>query len=137
MAQLKDTVVQGSLRATDSLLSETGEFKIVRAPNGATSTTYTAGANEQYLKSSGSQSYWSSIAAGDIKSGILSVARGGTGAGTFTSGTALIGNGTNAIGTRSIVNSDSASAIGKSTSLTTEQDIYYGLPTINHDHNYT
>lgn len=36
-----------------------------------------------------------------------------------------------------VTDSTSASAIGTSTSLPTERDIYYGLPTINNAHNYT
>ena len=39
--------------------------------------------------------------------------------------------------TKSYTDSSSASAIGTGTSLPTERDIYYGLPTINGVHNYT
>ena len=38
---------------------------------------------------------------------------------------------------KSVTDSSSASAIGTGTSLPTERDIYYGLPTINNSHNYT
>ena len=38
---------------------------------------------------------------------------------------------------KAVTDSSSASAIGTGTSLTTERDIYYGLPTINGVHNYT
>ena len=59
-------------------------------------------------------------AAGDITSGTLSVARGGTGATTFTSGAALIGAGTGAVTTRAITNNTSATAaITGSTNLVT------------------
>ena len=59
-------------------------------------------------------------AAGDITSGTLGVARGGTGATTFTSGAALIGAGTGAVTTRAITNNTSAtSAITGSTNLVT------------------
>lgn len=64
MAQLKDTVVSGSLRATDSLLTTTLQTKILNAPDGATSSTYTAGTNGYFLKSSGSQAYWSALPSG-------------------------------------------------------------------------
>jgi len=58
--------------------------------------------------------------AGDITSGTLPVSRGGTGAGTFTSGAALIGAGTGAITTRAITNNTStASALTASTNLVT------------------
>lgn len=39
--------------------------------------------------------------------------------------------------TKDYVDSSSASAIGTGTSLVTERDIYYGLPTINNSHAYT
>lgn len=38
---------------------------------------------------------------------------------------------------KSVTDSSSASAIGTGTSLPTERDIYYGLPTINNSHAYT
>lgn len=38
---------------------------------------------------------------------------------------------------KAVTDSSSASAIGTGTSLPTERDIYYGLPTINDAHNYT
>lgn len=38
---------------------------------------------------------------------------------------------------KGVTDSSSASAIGTGTSLVTERDIYYGLPTINNAHNYT
>ncbi len=38
---------------------------------------------------------------------------------------------------KAVTDSSSASAIGTGTSLPTERDIYYGLPTINNAHNYT
>lgn len=37
---------------------------------------------------------------------------------------------------KAVTDSSSASAIGTGTSLTTERDVYYGLPTINNAHNY-
>jgi hypothetical protein len=38
---------------------------------------------------------------------------------------------------KTVTDSSSASAISTGTSLVTERDIYYGLPTINNAHNYT
>jgi hypothetical protein len=38
---------------------------------------------------------------------------------------------------KAVTDSSSASAISTGTSLPTERDIYYGLPTINEAHNYT
>ena len=67
-------------------------------------------------------------AAGDITSGTLGVARGGTGATTFTSGAALIGAGTGAVTTRSITNNTSAgTAITGSTNLVTMNTLRYAL----------
>lgn len=64
--------------------------------------------------------------------------------GTGSNGQVLKTNGTNvywaSLGGASgygVTDSTSASAIGTSTSLPTERDIYYGLPTINNAHNYT
>lgn len=49
-------------------------------------------------------------------------------AGTYTLGAACA---------KGVTDSSSASAIGTGTSLPTERDIYYGLPTINGSHSYT
>ena len=69
----------------------------------------------------------------------------GTTYGPGTNGNVLLSNGTyiywGALGgasTYSVSDSSSASAISSSgTGLTTERDVYYGLPTINNAHNYT
>lgn len=66
-------------------------------------------------------------AAGDITSGTLSVSRGGTGASTFTSGALLVGNGANAIGTRSITNNTSSTALAANTNIPTMNTVKYGL----------
>lgn len=57
--------------------------------------------------------------ASNITSGTLGVARGGTGATTFTSGAALIGAGTGAVTTRAITNMTSKSYINYNTNLMT------------------
>lgn len=70
--------------------------------------------------------------AGDITSGTLGVAYGGTGANTFTSNNVLIGNGTSAITTKAITDSTTATAfVSSDTNLITNRSIYYGTPTIN------
>lgn len=67
-------------------------------------------------------------AAGDITSGTLSVARGGTGASTLTSGYALIGNGTSTVATRAITNNTStSSSVTASTNLVTMNTLRYAL----------
>ena len=82
MATLKDSVVQGSLRATNSLLATTGQFKILNAPDGSNSTTYSAGNSGQVLRSNGSSAYWGALSTSDLGSGTLPIERGGTGQGT-------------------------------------------------------
>lgn len=65
---------------------------------------------------------------------------GGTGVSSFTKNSVVISGSTStsALTTRSISDSNSASAISSSsTSIPTERDIYYGLPTINNVHDYT
>ena len=63
--------------------------------------------------------------AGEITSGTLSVARGGTGATTFTSGAALIGAGTDAVTTRAITNLTAKGAVAGSTNLVTANSVVY------------
>jgi len=53
----------------------------------------------------------------------VTVAEGGTGATTFTSGELLIGNGTSAVGTRAIINNTSVGALGWATSATTASNL--------------
>ena len=60
MAQLKDTVVSGSLRATDTIYSTTNQFQILRIPTTSNGTTYGPGTNGQILKSNGTSVYWAS-----------------------------------------------------------------------------
>jgi len=64
-------------------------------------------------------------AASAITSGTLGVARGGTGATTFTSGNALIGAGTNAVTTRAIKNLSAATAVATGTDLVNMNTLYY------------
>lgn len=63
-------------------------------------------------------------AAGDITSGVVPVANGGTGKSTLTNGYALIGNGTNAVTLRAITDiSSSVSTISLSSNLITSRAI--------------
>ena len=75
MAQLKNTVVSGSLRATDSLLSITAQFKILNAPTTSNSLTYGPGTQGQILRSNGTTIYWDSV---------LDTGHGGTGVDSHT-----------------------------------------------------
>jgi hypothetical protein len=67
MAQLRDTVVSGSLRATDTIYSTTNQFQILRIPETSNGTTYGPGTNGQILKSNGTSVYWASDSNSDTK----------------------------------------------------------------------
>jgi len=58
MAQLKDTIVSGNLRVSDSTLSGTVQLTTLQAPTTAGGTTYGPGTNGQVLKTNGTSSYW-------------------------------------------------------------------------------
>ena len=58
MAQLKDTTVSGSLRATDTIYSTTIQAQILKAPTASNGATYGPGTNGQVLKSNGTSVYW-------------------------------------------------------------------------------
>ena len=58
MAQLKDTVVSGSLRVTDEMLANTVQAKVIKAPTSSGGATYGTGSNGQILKSNGTTVYW-------------------------------------------------------------------------------
>lgn len=108
----------------DTAKITTGIFDIARIPTGSTGTTVALGnhahslatitgvtlttpASGHYLRYNGSAWVNVSITAADVPSldttklttGTLGVARGGTGAGTFTAGNLLYGNGTSALST--------------------------------------
>ena len=61
MAQLKDSIVSGNLRITDTLLSDAVQVTTLRAPSTAGGTTYGVGTNGQVLKSNGTSSYWGTV----------------------------------------------------------------------------
>lgn len=70
--------------------------------------------------------------------GVLPIAHGGTGVDSFNADQVIV-SGTGATMTltsRAYSDSDHAEALGTSTNFVTERDIYYGLPQINHNHNY-
>lgn len=60
MAQLKDTVVSGSLRATDTVYSTKAQTQILNIPTTSGGTTYGPGTNGQVVKSNGTSVYWAS-----------------------------------------------------------------------------
>lgn len=58
MAQLKDSVVSGNLRVTDTTLTDTLQVTTVKAPTTAGGTTYGPGTSGQVLKTNGTSVYW-------------------------------------------------------------------------------
>ena len=62
MAILKDTIVSGSLRATDTLYGVTGQFTTLKIPTASNGTTYGAGTSGQVLKTNGTSVYWAADA---------------------------------------------------------------------------
>ena len=58
MAQLKDSIVSGNLRVTDTTLTDTLQTTTIRAPSTSGGTTYGPGTNGQVLKSNGTTTYW-------------------------------------------------------------------------------
>lgn len=61
MAQLKDSVVNGNLRVTDSTFTDVLQTTIIEAPTTSGGTTYGAGSNGQALMSNGTTTYWGSL----------------------------------------------------------------------------
>ena len=60
MAQLKDTIVSGNLRVTDTTLTDTLQVTTIKAPISSGGTTYGPGEYGQVLKSNGTTVYWGS-----------------------------------------------------------------------------
>lgn len=81
----------------------------------------------------GSGASLTSINASNISSGTLAVARGGTGATSFTANSLIISGSstTAALTTRAITNNTSDTAIVNNTNIPTMNTIYYGLATVN------
>lgn len=58
MAQLKDSIVSGNLRVSDTTLSTTVQLTTLRVPTTSGGTTYGPGTDGQVLKTNGTSSYW-------------------------------------------------------------------------------
>ena len=58
MAQLKDTIVSGNLRVTDTTLTDTLQVTTIKAPTSSGGSTYGPGTSGQVLKSNGTTTYW-------------------------------------------------------------------------------
>lgn len=61
MAQLKDSLVEGDLRVTDSVYTTTAQLSILKAPQDGTGN-FTSGTNGQYLRTNSNEAFWSSLA---------------------------------------------------------------------------
>lgn len=61
MAQLKDTIVSGNLRVTDTTLTDTLHVTTIKAPTSSGGTTYGPGTSGQVLKSNGTMTYWADM----------------------------------------------------------------------------
>lgn len=58
MANLKDTVVAGTLRVTGTSRSEGVQTKIIKAPTSSNGSAFGPGSNGQVIKSNGTSVYW-------------------------------------------------------------------------------
>ena len=67
MAQLKDTIVSGNLRVTDTTLTDTLQVTTIKAPTSSGGTAYGSGTNGQILKSNGTTTYWAADSNTDTK----------------------------------------------------------------------
>lgn len=100
MASLKDTVVSGSLRATDTIYSTTNQFQILKIPTSSNGTTYGMGDNGQILKSNGTSVYWANdndTTNLTSMTGTLDIGHGGTGSATADGARTNLGLGSLAI----------------------------------------
>lgn len=86
MALLKDTVISGSLRATDTIYTNKIQTSIIGAPTSSNGATFGVGTNGQVLKSNGAGVYWSS------DSGVTSVRVQATSPITSSTNTAQTGS---------------------------------------------
>ena len=100
MALLKDSVISGSLRATDTIYSTTNQFRILKVPTTSDGIIYGTGSTGQVLHTNGTSVYWDTITSvGTITSGIwsgttIALNKGGTGATTAAQAKANLGFGT-------------------------------------------
>ncbi len=57
MAQLKDSIVSGNLRVTDTILADVVQVDTIKARSSSTSTTMSPGTAGQMLLSNGTNAY--------------------------------------------------------------------------------
>lgn len=139
MAQLKDTVVSGSLRATDSLLSTTAQFKILQAPTSSGGTTYGTGTAGNILFSAGANGiYWGAttnittlgtVTTGTWSATAIAANKGGTGQTAYAVGDMLYCASANTLSKLTIGGAGSYLKSTGSAPAWTHQYIYYGTCT--------
>lgn len=83
MAQLKDSIIQGNLRVSDSTLTDTLQTTTIKAPTTSGGTTYGVGSNGQVLKSNGTSTYWGDDSSGSPSTTVTAVSSSAS-AGTAT-----------------------------------------------------
>ena len=66
MAQLKDSIVSGNLRVTDSTLTDVLQTDILKVRTSSSASTYGPGTSGQVLKSNGTNAYWDAITQANI-----------------------------------------------------------------------
>lgn len=66
MALLKDTLITGNLRVTDTTLTDTLQADTIKVNQSSTSDTKTAGTSGQVLMTNGESAYWGTVASSDI-----------------------------------------------------------------------
>lgn len=137
-AFVKSVINDFSARVYDATVSRT-KNTVLAAPNGsngAASFRALVAADIPTLTKSKISDFPTSMtptahnhAAGDINSGTLGVARGGTGAASFTANSVVMSGSTTtaALTTRAVTNNTSSTAIAASTNIPTMNTIYYGL----------
>ena len=94
MAQLKSTVVSGSLRVTDSTYTSTLQTQILHVPTASNGTSYGAGTDGQILRTNGASAYWGDAPASGVTSITLT---SGAGITVSNSGTAITSTGSRTI----------------------------------------
>lgn len=134
MAQLRDTIVSGNLRVTDTTLTDTLHVTTIKAPTSSGGTTYGPGTNGQILKSNGTTTYWAADSNTDTKVKVTASTSKAYLIGTTTSpdGTAVEGVGntgvymTNGVLTTSSVHTTGDVVLGTSSSSSDDSgDIYW------------
>lgn len=66
MALLKDTLITGNLRVTDTTLTDTLQADTIKVNQSSTSDTKTAGTSGQVLMTNGESAYWGTVASSDV-----------------------------------------------------------------------